>query len=249
MKTRSALAVGVLLWVVCAVPGVGQARHRASSSEVRAALRTELNRYLNTGRVPEHLSALGLAVTFRSRRSGINLAAGSTRYVDGRRVSPYALWQIGSNTKAFTSVLVLQLEAEHMLSINDSVGRWLPQYAAWRRVTCTAPSRTEPSPRPLAAVTSPSLERPPGSGMMSTAQSPSESRTTGTLRRSPRTLRLVPLGHPESALRRGACASSSSSTPSGRVALRPRRCLACAATLTASPRAVKSRAAPPTLPT
>jgi D-alanyl-D-alanine carboxypeptidase len=30
---------------------------------------------------------------------------------------------------------LLQLDAAHKLSINDTVGRWLPQYPAWRRIT------------------------------------------------------------------------------------------------------------------
>jgi D-alanyl-D-alanine carboxypeptidase len=45
------------------------------------------------------------------------------------------VWQIGSNTKAFTSVMLLQLEAEHRLSIGDTLGKWLPRYRQWRGVT------------------------------------------------------------------------------------------------------------------
>jgi len=45
------------------------------------------------------------------------------------------LFQIGSNTKAFTAVTLLQLEADGKLRMDDRIGRWFPQYPAWRNIT------------------------------------------------------------------------------------------------------------------
>ncbi|GAU70860.1 D-stereospecific peptide hydrolase precursor [Streptomyces sp. NBRC 110611] len=39
---------------------------------------------------------------------------------------PKARFRIGSNTKAFTATVLLQLESEHRLSLDDTVARWLP---------------------------------------------------------------------------------------------------------------------------
>ncbi|GLZ31809.1 serine hydrolase [Lentzea sp. NBRC 105346] len=39
---------------------------------------------------------------------------------------PHARFRIGSNTKAFTAAVLLQLESEGRLSLDDTVARWLP---------------------------------------------------------------------------------------------------------------------------
>jgi D-alanyl-D-alanine carboxypeptidase len=42
---------------------------------------------------------------------------------------------MGSTSKSFAAAVVLKLEAADKLSLDDTVGRWLPEYPAWKDFT------------------------------------------------------------------------------------------------------------------
>jgi D-alanyl-D-alanine carboxypeptidase len=117
-----------------AVPSPAGAPATDEARGLRASLRAALEAYLERRRTPEHISAVSLRVAFPGRRH-LDVAVGSTRFDGGRAISTKSLWQIGSNAKAFTSVVLLQLAAEGILSIDDTLARWLPQYPDWGHIT------------------------------------------------------------------------------------------------------------------
>lgn len=103
---------------------------------LKASLQKALQTYVATRAKPEHISAAALSISLKGRPIGPNLAAGTTQYEGaGRNASPADLYEIGSITKSFTAVALLHLEAAGKLNIEDGIGKFLPQYPAWKNVT------------------------------------------------------------------------------------------------------------------
>ena len=125
-------AVAALVALSACSPATAQ----SSDAPLTLSLRRALAQYIATRAKPEHISAASLSISLKGSEKNINLAAGTTKYPNvGAKVTPADLFEIGSITKSFTSVAILRLETADKLTIEDKLGKWLPQYPEWKDVT------------------------------------------------------------------------------------------------------------------
>jgi D-alanyl-D-alanine carboxypeptidase len=133
---KASLRTAFAASIVACVTACSSNSTPASSPSVENALHADLQSYLTSYGTSEHISAASLSVSLANRET-IDVAAGTTVYNGSMATTPANLFQIGSNTKAFTGVLAEHLQTAGKLKVSQTIGDWLPQYPRWRNASIT----------------------------------------------------------------------------------------------------------------
>ena len=93
---------------------------------------------INADREKYAIPAVEVSIICPGENTSHDFASGTTTMGGDTPVSPDHLFQIGSETKSFVSVILLQLEAAGKLSIQDPIGKYLPNLPEdWKNITIT----------------------------------------------------------------------------------------------------------------
>jgi D-alanyl-D-alanine carboxypeptidase len=84
----------------------------------------------------EKVTGIAAYISLGDPGPAVEAFAGTTgRSPSDGPISQGTLFQMGSTSKSFTAAVILKSEAASKLSLDDTIGKWLPEYPAWQDVS------------------------------------------------------------------------------------------------------------------
>jgi len=123
-KITQLFAAAALVWLAALPAQSADTLKAGFSTERLARVDTLLDSYVNDGRI-EGIVALVL----RDGKPVYEHAVGWADKEAGRKISMDTMFRIASQSKALTSVAVLQLMEDGKLTVNDPAGKYIPTFA------------------------------------------------------------------------------------------------------------------------
>jgi D-alanyl-D-alanine carboxypeptidase len=111
---------------IAALFAAGTAHAQIAAPQERAVFATRVDSLVHAYMAESHAPGLSVAVT-RGRDTLIMAGYGLADIAAHRQATPATIYEIGSNTKQFTSAAIMRLAEQHKLSIDDEVSKFLPQ--------------------------------------------------------------------------------------------------------------------------
>lgn len=94
-----------------------------------------IQKIIDENRIKYRVPGIQVSILCPGEEMPRNFVSGTTTENGAVSVKSDDLFQIGSETKSFTSAILLKLEARGQLSIEDTIGKWLPQFYVWKDIT------------------------------------------------------------------------------------------------------------------
>lgn len=105
-------------------------------AESRQYINDHVQKIIDDVRLKYDIPGIEVSISFPGEDLPHDFVSGTTTLNGNIPIKPDNLFQIGSETKSFTATLLLQLEAEGILSLNDKIGKWLPEIIPlWKNIT------------------------------------------------------------------------------------------------------------------
>jgi CubicO group peptidase (beta-lactamase class C family) len=112
--------------VIAALLVAGTARAQITTPPERSAFIARVDSLVHAYMAETHAPGMSVAV-IRGRDTLVMTGFGLADIAANRKATPATIYEIGSNTKQFTSAAIMRLSEHHKLSIDDELSKYLPQ--------------------------------------------------------------------------------------------------------------------------